>query len=169
MDDEHVLAFVEAVHGAHVDAVHSFAANAALVDDIGQLSVLSAVRGDEERKRSEANNQFPARNAPFPSASIIAYRSPPRKLGPAAGSSHALIWRVPGTVRPFLGLMPESGPISVNPKFLTTHKYVHMNMAGIAHLQVPNFDNPDPANFLKIDFTMTTIPRDRPSDVPQQQ
>jgi len=40
--DEHVLALVEAVHGAHIDAVHDFAANTALVDDEGQLSVLSA-------------------------------------------------------------------------------------------------------------------------------
>ncbi len=47
MDDEHVLALVEAVHGAHVDAVHSFAANAALVDGVGQLSVLSADRSSE--------------------------------------------------------------------------------------------------------------------------
>jgi hypothetical protein len=38
MDDEHVLALVEAVHGAHFDAVHDFAANAALVDDVGQLT-----------------------------------------------------------------------------------------------------------------------------------
>jgi hypothetical protein len=29
VDDEHVLALVEAVHGAHVDAVHDFAANTA--------------------------------------------------------------------------------------------------------------------------------------------
>ena len=47
MDDEHVLALVEAVHGAHVDAVHRFAANVALVDDIGQLGVLSADRSGE--------------------------------------------------------------------------------------------------------------------------
>src|SRR6266511_41506 len=47
MDDQHVLALVEAVHGAHVDAVHGFAANAALVDDVGQLSVLSADRSSE--------------------------------------------------------------------------------------------------------------------------
>ena len=33
VDDEHVLALVEAVHGAHFDAVHDFAANTALVDD----------------------------------------------------------------------------------------------------------------------------------------
>src|SRR5436190_7415689 len=45
--DEHVLALVEAVYGAHVDAVHDFAANTALVDDVGQLSVLSADRSDE--------------------------------------------------------------------------------------------------------------------------
>src|SRR5882724_11323557 len=47
VDDEHVLALVEAVHGAHVDAVHDFAANTALVDDEGQLSVLSADRSGE--------------------------------------------------------------------------------------------------------------------------
>ena len=42
VDDEHVLALVEAVHGAHLDAVHGFAANAAIVDDVGQLDVLPA-------------------------------------------------------------------------------------------------------------------------------
>jgi putative transposase len=41
------LAFVEAVHRAHVDAVDNFAANTALVDDEGQLSVLSADRSGE--------------------------------------------------------------------------------------------------------------------------
>ena len=45
MDDEHVLALVEAVHGAHGDAVHGFAANAALVDDVGQLTFLPTDRG----------------------------------------------------------------------------------------------------------------------------
>ena len=35
VDDEHVLAFVEAVDRAHFDAVHNLAANAALVDDVG--------------------------------------------------------------------------------------------------------------------------------------
>jgi hypothetical protein len=47
VDDKHVLALVEAVHGAHFDAVHNFAANAALVNDIGQLSALSAGRSGE--------------------------------------------------------------------------------------------------------------------------
>jgi len=42
MDDEHVLALVEAVHGAHLHAVHGFATNAAIVDDVGQLGVLPA-------------------------------------------------------------------------------------------------------------------------------
>jgi hypothetical protein len=47
VDDEHVLALVEAVHGAHVDAVHGFAANATVVDDVGQSSVPSADRSGE--------------------------------------------------------------------------------------------------------------------------
>jgi hypothetical protein len=34
MDDEHVLAFVKTIDGAHFDAVGIFALNAALVDDI---------------------------------------------------------------------------------------------------------------------------------------
>ena len=38
MNDEHVLALVEAVHGAHLDAVHGFAANAAIVDDVRRPS-----------------------------------------------------------------------------------------------------------------------------------
>src|SRR5439155_26782175 len=49
VDNEHVLALVEAVHGAHVDAVHGFATNAALVDDVGQLSVLSSPFGWRRR------------------------------------------------------------------------------------------------------------------------
>ena len=36
VDDEHVLALVEAVHGAPFDAVRGFAADAALGDDVGQ-------------------------------------------------------------------------------------------------------------------------------------
>src|SRR5271157_5797627 len=47
VDDEHVVALVEAVHRAHVDAVHYFAANATLVDDVGQLNVPSADRSGE--------------------------------------------------------------------------------------------------------------------------
>src|SRR5712692_3593212 len=47
MDDEHILALVEAVHGAHSDAVHGFAANAALVDDVGQLGLLPADRSGQ--------------------------------------------------------------------------------------------------------------------------
>src|SRR5258708_32672957 len=47
VDDEHVLALVEAVNGAHFDAVHGFAANTTLVDDVGQLTVLSVGRSGE--------------------------------------------------------------------------------------------------------------------------
>ena len=38
MDHEHIFALVEAVHGAHGDAIHGFAANAAFVDDESQFS-----------------------------------------------------------------------------------------------------------------------------------
>jgi hypothetical protein len=41
VDDEHVLTLVEAVHRAHFDAVRVLATNAALVDDVGQLSLLT--------------------------------------------------------------------------------------------------------------------------------
>jgi hypothetical protein len=35
MNDEHVLALVEAIYGADFDAIHVFASNAAIVDDVG--------------------------------------------------------------------------------------------------------------------------------------
>ena len=60
VDDEHVLALVKAVHGAHVDAVHDFAANTALVDDEGQLSVLSA-----DRRRELIHNTRPSSRCSF--------------------------------------------------------------------------------------------------------
>ena len=44
MDDEHVFAFVEAVHRTDLDAVRVLAANAVLVDDVGHLRLLSAER-----------------------------------------------------------------------------------------------------------------------------
>src|ERR1700736_2158542 len=46
VDDEHILTLVEAIHRAHLDTVHVLAANATLVDDVGQLSLLPADRGD---------------------------------------------------------------------------------------------------------------------------
>src|ERR1700737_2621818 len=45
MDDEHVLALVEAVHGAHGDAVQGFAANPAIVADVSQLTTPKIPRG----------------------------------------------------------------------------------------------------------------------------
>ena len=50
MDDEHILAFVEAVHRAHLDTIHVLAANAALVDDVGQLSLLPRERSSALRE-----------------------------------------------------------------------------------------------------------------------
>jgi hypothetical protein len=47
VDDQHVLALVEAIHRAHLDAVHRFATNAVIVDDVGQLSLVPADRRDE--------------------------------------------------------------------------------------------------------------------------
>ena len=47
VDDEHVVALVEAVHGANLHAIHQLALDAAFVDDVGQLSVLSANRRGE--------------------------------------------------------------------------------------------------------------------------
>jgi hypothetical protein len=35
MDDEHVLALVETIDGAHFDAVHELASDTALGDDVG--------------------------------------------------------------------------------------------------------------------------------------
>ena len=40
VDDEHILALVEAVHGTHLDAVHVFALDAFVVDDVGQLNAV---------------------------------------------------------------------------------------------------------------------------------
>ena len=40
VNDKHVLALIEAVHRTHLDTVHVLAANAALIDDVGQSSLL---------------------------------------------------------------------------------------------------------------------------------
>jgi hypothetical protein len=42
MNDQHVLALVETIHGADFNAVHVFAFNAIIVDDIGHLLTLNA-------------------------------------------------------------------------------------------------------------------------------
>src|SRR3984893_6749356 len=46
VDDEHILALVEAVHGAHCNAVHGFAANTAIVDDVSQFSTPNSLEGE---------------------------------------------------------------------------------------------------------------------------
>ena len=43
VNDKHVLTLIEAVDRTHLDTVHVFAANAALIDDVGQLSLLAKV------------------------------------------------------------------------------------------------------------------------------
>jgi hypothetical protein len=62
MDDEHVLALIEAVHGANRDAVRGFAANAAIVDDVGHLGIPPAdFRGQpapRQRVTSRAKHFF---------------------------------------------------------------------------------------------------------------
>jgi len=47
VDHEHVLALVEAIHGADFHTIHQLAFDAALVDYVGQLSVLSGDRSSE--------------------------------------------------------------------------------------------------------------------------
>jgi hypothetical protein len=54
MNDEHVLALIEAVHRTHLDTVHVLAANAALIDDVGQLSLLAEVA----RSRAISSNPY---------------------------------------------------------------------------------------------------------------
>src|SRR6266516_988548 len=56
------------------------------------------------------------------------------------------------------------------PMFLQPNHYVYMTVGGAAHMNVgykPNFDNPDPAGFPKIQFTMTGADR-QPSTGPDQ-
>jgi hypothetical protein len=43
VNHQHVLAFVEAVHRTHLDAVHVFALNAALIDDVGHPTLRTEI------------------------------------------------------------------------------------------------------------------------------
>ena len=43
MDHEHVLALVETIHGAHLDAIHVFAPNTVFCDDVGHRGSRSAL------------------------------------------------------------------------------------------------------------------------------
>ena len=49
VDDKHILALVEAVYGAHGDAVHGFAANAAIFDNVSQFSTPKSLERKAER------------------------------------------------------------------------------------------------------------------------
>jgi hypothetical protein len=39
MNDEHVFALVEAIHGANFDAIHVFTSDAIVVDDVGHCTL----------------------------------------------------------------------------------------------------------------------------------
>jgi hypothetical protein len=43
MDDQHVFALVKAINGANFDAVHVFAFDAIVVDEIGHLDTLNGL------------------------------------------------------------------------------------------------------------------------------
>jgi hypothetical protein len=58
VDHKHVLTLVETIHGAYLNAVHGFAANAALIDDVGQSCVLSADRSGELSSRRSHSVAF---------------------------------------------------------------------------------------------------------------
>ena len=45
MNDEHVLALVEAVHGADFNAVHVLAADAGVVHNVGHVRISAIPRG----------------------------------------------------------------------------------------------------------------------------
>src|SRR3546814_9830387 len=53
IDDEHILALIETVDGAHLDAVHIFAPDAGIGDDIGHG--LSAPSGGGNRAAMHSN------------------------------------------------------------------------------------------------------------------
>ena len=41
MDDEHIFAFVETIHRAHFDAIHKFALDAVVGNDVGHEKISS--------------------------------------------------------------------------------------------------------------------------------
>jgi hypothetical protein len=51
VDDEHILAFIETVHRTDLDAVHVFALNAALIDDIGHSALQAPASGAAYRNQ----------------------------------------------------------------------------------------------------------------------
>lgn len=56
--------------------------------------------------------------------------------------------------------------VGKQPVFIQTNRYVHMTMTGTAVMQVgfsPSFDNPDPAQFPKVQISMTSANRKSPN------
>ncbi|WP_316237686.1 methylamine utilization protein MauJ [Bradyrhizobium sp. SZCCHNR1015] len=70
----------------------------------------------------------------------------------------------------WVAIINQFAPVLIGntPRFLSTSRYVHMNMSGVAHMQLgfwPDFDNPDPGHFPKIEFSMVRYP---PSSGPEE-
>jgi hypothetical protein len=52
MDDEHVLALVETIHGTNLDTIHQFALDTTVIDDIGQIRPPRLQLGGNDRPRA---------------------------------------------------------------------------------------------------------------------
>src|SRR5204862_2737146 len=63
MNDEHVLALVETVYGAYFDAIHVFASNAAIVDDVGHGFCCNIWEAERPSARFSASQAIRARSA----------------------------------------------------------------------------------------------------------
>jgi hypothetical protein len=55
MDDEEVFALIEAIYGAHFDAVHIFAFHAGVGDDVGHISLNSLFKRDLALRPQKVN------------------------------------------------------------------------------------------------------------------
>jgi hypothetical protein len=63
----------------------------------------------------------------------------------------------------WVSLVNQFSPVMIGttPSFIRTSRFVQMNLTGTAHMHVgftPNFENPDPAHFPKVEFTMVPTP-----------
>jgi hypothetical protein len=69
----------------------------------------------------------------------------------------------------WVSLLNQFVPVLLDkrPMFLETNQYVNFDFSGIAHMRVgftPNFDDPDPSHFPKIQMSLIASPR---QDIPQ--
>jgi hypothetical protein len=99
MDHEHILALVEAVHWAHGEAIHGFAANAAFVDDESQFSTPNTLERATLAKKVVPYTQQREPVLLLQRVKLISARGPPASLGPKPSS----IWAANN-----LNLLPEA-------------------------------------------------------------